>query len=144
MSRKWIVWYAILLHFVWMALIAGSSSALFVTATDSLRQQCGGRWQTAAALGIVASLALFSIWRNRADIWGLLTIVPQQLVMLLSAGSAIHAMWVSQFADGVVRPRAFIMTDQMPAVLAAAMHTMAIVESYGEAQWKRMPFRWGR
>jgi hypothetical protein len=45
---------------------------------------------------------------------------------MMSAAGAIEAMWLGQFADGVLRPTAFIAADQMYTVLAALGHTVAI------------------
>jgi len=57
-------------------------------------------------------------------------LIPQQFVLMMSAFGAIAAIMHSTFADGVPRPRGFILADQSPAVLAAAFHTAAIIERY--------------
>ena len=61
--------------------------------------------------------------------WNAVFLIPQQSLLLVSAAGAITAMVLSQFADGVVRPRAFIAADQMHIVLAALGHGAAIVSA---------------
>jgi hypothetical protein len=74
--------------------------------------------------GVVALLAAFGLFYRRGCVWCLL---PQQFVLMLSAVGAGMAMWAGAFADGVARPPAFIIADQMPAILAAIGHTYAII-----------------
>jgi hypothetical protein len=53
--------------------------------------------------------------------------LPQQAILIMSAWTALTAMWSGEFADGVSRPVAFIVADQAPAVIAAALHAVALV-----------------
>ena len=123
-AAKWIVIYAGLLHVAWGLLLFASESPLGVTAIHSLP---GGRWVVATVCFAVGVLALAGHllrepWRTWA--W-----MPQQLTLLLSAVNAIQCVVSGTFADGVVRPWAFILADQLPSILAAALHTVAVLAS---------------
>lgn len=59
--------------------------------------------------------------------WAALLFIPQQLILMASASGSIDAMWLGQFADGVLRPHAFIAADQIYAVIIATGHTIAVV-----------------
>lgn len=57
----------------------------------------------------------------------LLALVPQQFLLYLSAGSALTAVINGRFADGVIRPHAFLLADQSAAFLIAIFHTWAMI-----------------
>jgi hypothetical protein len=63
----------------------------------------------------------------RRKVHTLLFLVPQQILLFLSAGSSFKAIWQGHFADGVVRSHAFIMADQAPVILIAFFHAWAII-----------------
>ena len=78
-----------------------------------------------AALIAVAALA---VWGTFVDqIAGVLMMMPQQAVIVLSAVSAAESIWRSAYGDGVVRPRAFIAADQAHALLLVPVHAAAVV-----------------
>jgi len=45
---------------------------------------------------------------------------------MMSAAGAIEAIFISQYADGVLRPWAFIAADQVYSIIAALGHTLAM------------------
>ena len=57
----------------------------------------------------------------------LLCLIPQQMLLYLSAGGAFHAIWNSHYADGTIRPVAFILTDQILVILLAVFHSWALL-----------------
>ena len=57
----------------------------------------------------------------------LLLLIPQQLLLWLSAGGAFQAIWLGHFADGVQRSHAFILVDQCPTILIAIFHSWAML-----------------
>lgn len=57
----------------------------------------------------------------------LLCLVPQQLLLYLSAGSGIRAIVLGQYADGTMRSHAFIAADQGLTVFLAVFHTWAMM-----------------
>ena len=60
-------------------------------------------------------------------LYTLLSFLPQQFIMLLSSGGAIHAMVVGHFADGIARSNAFLLADQSPTIILVIFHTWAMV-----------------
>ena len=72
-----------------------------------------------AAMGCVAPKAV-----------GLLFVLPQQLVLLVSAFGALTAMATGTFADGALRPVSFIVADQSPIVLVTIFHILSVYKSY--------------
>ncbi len=57
-----------------------------------------------------------------------LLLLPQQCVLLCSAGSGLLAAILGHYADGVARPWTFILADQLPAILIAILYTTAVIE----------------
>jgi hypothetical protein len=74
----------------------------------------------------VAALATIGLFCRR-NIVKALCMLPQQFIMMVSSGGALLSMWLGQFADGVQRPHAFLIADQAPAIIAAILHTYAII-----------------
>ena len=50
------------------------------------------------------------------------------LTRLVAAWGGLNAVIESQYADGVTRPAEFIFTDQLPVMLIAILHTVALIE----------------
>lgn len=77
-------------------------------------------------LFLAAGLAALGFWcRKRVD--NVLMLMPQQLLLYMSAGGAAEAILTGHFADGVIRSRAFLLADQCPMVLIAIFHTWAMM-----------------
>jgi hypothetical protein len=123
------LWYAIALHWIWGVTLLSSNSPLGVTAIASIVDVGMASNKTAAFLYLVVSvLAAIAMWTPK---WvSIPLIIPQSLMLVLSAWGAAGAMAAGSFADGVVRPQAFLVADQAPAILAAIFHTMAVFQVY--------------
>ena len=127
MWRKWIIHYAVALHLLWGGLVLVDSSAMNVSALSWMKRLIPWPWVCGVGLLLVGGVAMAGMWK-RDQRHALLLMLPQQFVLMASAFGAIECMLRSKFADGVPRPMAFIMADQLPAVLAAVFHTCALVE----------------
>lgn len=118
--------YAVTLHLAWATILQFDPSAMDATALHAL-----SRWglsPTSLSILIAAcAIAALAALSTRKPTWMLFLLLPQQILLMMSASGAIEAIWVSQFADGVVRPRGFIAADQLYSVLAAVGHTTAII-----------------
>lgn len=123
---SWMIWYAVALHLVWAACLAWDGATGGVTAIHHLLLFMPRRCAIYLLAG-VGTLAAYGLLAQRRRV-SLLCVLPQQFVLMCSAVGALHAILSSTFADGVPRPRAFICADQMPALLAAVLHTFAILE----------------
>lgn len=119
------VLYAVALHLAWGVFLLIDDVATNATAVHALfRYIHPPELLSAVVVGaaIAALLAMFS----HAPLF-VAMLLPQQALLMMSAAGAIEAIWLGQFADGVIRPHAFIAADQFNSVLAAIGHTAAIV-----------------
>lgn len=126
MDKPWIIWYAIALHWIWGATLLSTSVPLGVTAISTVihlglvsGSMAGVFFLIVAAVAVIGVLAPKPV--------GAIFLIPQTCVLWLAAYGALHAMFRGSFADGVIRPVSFLLTDQAPAVLAAAFHTLAVI-----------------
>lgn len=146
-SRIWpgflAVWAAVILHYVWAGtLLAPNSTAGSATPVHYLIQlECAatgqnptdrswyGPYHTLALLLIlVATLAVIGLLRKKDPphikvLW----LIPQQLVLGISAAGAVLAMSESHYSDGVLRGATFIVADQLAVVLTWLFHTLSIL-----------------
>ena len=135
MRGSWVIFYACGLHLTWGFVALFSPAAPLITAMRSLVLYVPDHTLLGMLLVLVGSTAIAGVARPKG-IGGLLALLPQQCLLVISALDGLTCMWLSQFADGVVRPRGFIMADQIPTVLAALLHSAAIFEHYGWG-WRR-------
>ena len=117
--------YAIILHICWATSALFDAAAYNGTAFSLVAVTFG--WVTPFVLYSVAASAFAAFFVRNATL-GLLLQSPQQYVLALSAIAVSFAVWSSHFADGVIRSRAFIFADQVPAILAFCGHTVAIMQ----------------
>lgn len=117
--------YAISLHLAWSVILLFDASAMNATAVHALIRWGVSSSSLAAIIAACALMALFALFLKPT--WALMLLLPQQILLMMSASGAIDAIWIAQFADGVVRDRGFIAADQLYSVLAAAGHTLAII-----------------
>lgn len=136
--RYLIIWYAIILHLIQGSLMVISPTAGFVTSTAHVRMwlhlsagQLGILYLGIAVMSVVA-LVVF----HRLSLERILSLLPQQILITLAAAGAAVAIWDSQFADGVVRSRYFIGADQSPIIIAAVLHSVAVLDGRLEVLWK--------
>lgn len=120
------VLFAIALHYVWAVSLYVDSESMNATALYAIQKWIGhfGQHATLVALPIVATVALFGLFVR--PMWFVIFLIPQQILLTMSAVGALEAIWISQFADGVVRSRGFLVADQSYSILASIGHTAAI------------------
>lgn len=119
------VLYAIALHLTWAGILIVDDVATQATALNAVYRYIDPVPLLIAVLVTAASLALFGLYLSSPV--ALLLLLPQQLILMMSAAGAFEAMWNMQFADGVIRPVAFIAADQIYSILAAIGHTAALI-----------------
>jgi hypothetical protein len=126
MTRRAVVWYACALHYAWGILLAISPAAMRSTPVSAIAAVLGGRWGAMATLFTVATAALAAGVARHP--WPRpVLLVPQQTVLLMSAGAGLHAAVLGHYADGVPRPWPFILGDQFPVILAAVLYSAALL-----------------
>lgn len=131
----WMVYYAVLLHGIWALMLIVSDEPFGSTPVSSLR--FGHRLVTAGLLLAASGMAVRGIAKRGTTV-GWLLLLPQQVLLLISAVGGIAAMVLGHYADGVERPSLFIAADQMPGVIAAFTHTFAVVDLHRRQRIKRM------
>lgn len=124
--RELIVWYAILLHLIWGMELLIDSNAENATALHLLSEICPAPIAGVAFLFAAFMAILFIVQPRWCPVRHVLLVALQQLLLVASAVSVFQAMSRSAFGDGVVRPRAFIIVDQVHALLVAVFHTVAL------------------
>ncbi len=55
---------------------------------------------------------------------------PQLTLLAINSIACISAIFRGSYADGVIRPTMFILADQVPYVLAAILHMVAIIDIF--------------
>lgn len=124
--------YASALHLLWaFVLLFFGYAAAGSTALSGLLLTVGGnRWVLIVALTFAAVGALLAVGRPPSML-GLSLMLPQQVLLLISTFAGLQAVFMGAYADGVVRPWPFILTDQLPIILAAPLYTVAVVLYHG-------------
>lgn len=118
------VMYAISLHLVWSGILLFDDAATNATALNALFRYIHSPYLLSFVIFTAATSAFFGLFLESS--WLVILLLPQQVLLMMSAAGATEAIWLAQFADGVIRPRAFIAADQLYSVLAAIGHTAAI------------------
>ncbi len=119
------VMFAISLHFTWAVAVFIDSAALNATAISALHVYIPSVPLLITVITTVAVCATIGLFTR--TLWVVAFLMPQQILLMMSASGVIEAMWLGEFADLVARPQAFIVADQCYAVWAAIWHTVAIV-----------------
>jgi hypothetical protein len=119
---------ATLLHVVVGLMLLTDAAAARSTGPAAIADLFGST--LAGILMLTASaLALIVIFRRvESARWSLLLLLPQQALLYLAAWGGLQAILEGQYADGVTRPYTFILTDQLPMMLFALIHTIAVLE----------------
>jgi hypothetical protein len=121
------VWYAVTLHVIWATLLFTGDDAKHATAVYTLARLFPAKTGLAIVLLFVAIMASYGLLKRTGPPGGrIMLLVPQQLVLGISAAGCVRAMWLGHFADGVTRPTAFLIADQAPAILALMAHSATI------------------
>lgn len=116
--------YAVILHLVWAVAILIDPQSVNATAVHALHRLLHSPQNVALTAGLCSVLAGIGMATRMP--WLALLLIPQQILLMISAAGSFEAMWLSQYADGIFRARAFIIVDQVPVVLAALGHSVAI------------------
>lgn len=130
------VWFAVGLHLLWALLLNLNATPLQVTSVHSLAELFPNPHGLSIVLLSVAGCALYGILKQGGTVMTrVLLLLPQQIVLAISASGAIKAMLVGHFADGVARSHTFLIADQAPAVLALLIHSATILYLALSERW---------
>lgn len=117
--------YCMALHLWWAFMLMLDESAAMATVTDALVRVFDDRYLTVLVLIFASTCSMVGMWLRRP--WIGILLIPQQVLMMLAAAGAVTAVFLSHFADGVIRPRAFIAADQLHILFSAFGHTCALI-----------------
>ena len=129
--RNYLVLCGIAVHLGWAFLLLISAEPLHTTpmaATPFRHNQYVG----AAIYAFAAGCAVVPfIWDWIDASWlGLYCCLPQQFLLMYSAGSASLCVLRGMYADGVPRPWEFILADQLWVILSMLLHSASLVDWY--------------
>ena len=113
----------------WAIALCFSSAPVGTTPISGLHAYTGNRWIDIVVLTVAAACAAWSLWR-RPSLRTLAALTPLQIVLFLAAASSLEAVLDSAYADGVVRPRAFIFSDQFLTISVIAWYTVAVIDAH--------------
>jgi len=83
---------------------------------------------------ILAAIMPAALLRWPGTITGLISCLPQQLLLIFSAISAIVSISTGMYADGVVRPVSFIAMDQVIYILLAILYSVESLDRYHDGR----------
>jgi len=119
-----IIFYVILLHVMWATCVLFDANALHATALSPLGHAFGSNYIVAGVLFLVSSISIVGVLPPTPTT--VLMLMPQQAVLSVCASSSVLAAVNGSFADGILRPIAFIAADQAAIILIAAVHMFAV------------------
>lgn len=128
-----ILWMATILHAFWaMGLILiperiATSTGLYPFSSEPRLFGIFGLVSAGLAFN-----ALFREWEHGPSIGTFWLFIPQQVGLMISAGSVIYFVSQGHFADGTIVPGGswFIFMDQLPKVLLAALHPFGLLRMH--------------
>lgn len=123
------VLYATLLHICWGTAILIDEQSLTATALDALYRFLPYPVGLAIVLISTALMAMVGVFARAGGVRIALLLIPQQTIMMMTAAGAVEAMWLGHFADGVLRPHAYVFVSQVNYVIAALGHTLALIST---------------
>lgn len=130
---KYIIIFACLLHVGWAILLMLDIRAGNATPISVLFALVNSRPVVITTLIFVAFCAwLFLDLRVRRYItlrWLTIFLIPQQIVLTLSAGAGIYAIIIQRYPDEITGSWAHIAVEQLPMILMAILYTIATLET---------------
>jgi hypothetical protein len=120
-----VVIYAIAVHLITGVILIVNPDAGASTGPSSVVQLLfDSPLLAGVAMLIAAALAAAAHIYRPLGSWAFL---PQQLLLIVAAVGALVAVVMGNYADGVVRPTLFILTDQLLVMLLPIFHAVAII-----------------
>ena len=115
-----------LLHGLWAVLLVWWGDQIASTPVASILHLL----PRGVVIGLLLGCSLCALWavgHRQTSLRTLLWLMPQQILMMMTALGCLVAVIQQRYADGVPRPWPFILSDQLPVILLAIFHTEAIL-----------------
>ncbi len=116
----------IAMQFIWAVGLAIDPSSQNATAVFALMAMTKDPMAVSHLLIVSTLLATIGFLSSNLFV-KIIFLIPQQILLTISAVGCINAMYSSSFADGVIRSRWFIILDQSPVVLFWIGHTIVLI-----------------
>jgi hypothetical protein len=126
-----LVCFVAIMHILWACLLIFHGGPIATTATSLFRCLVPSYEVRALVYLVSGLLPVVLIWRP-GSVLGLISVLPQQILLLLSGISAVVAISSGHFADGVVRPHIFIAADQGIFIVLAVLHVFESLDRFHE------------
>jgi hypothetical protein len=131
---KYIIGAASLLHLGWAVLLCVDERAANATPLSILAVTCNhsiGEMVSVLLLVSFMGIAFLNYRLRRAITKAelVLLLIPQQVVLLSSAGAGVYAASRQHYADGTPMSWVHILADQLPNVIMALLYSLAVIES---------------
>jgi len=120
-----------LMHLLWGLLILINHDSIHIAATRVM-VHLFPQFEVRAFLYIISALLPLFILRYPGSVIGILSVLPQQLILIMSGISAITAITQGQYADGTIRSPLFIAADQGIYVLLAILYAFESLDRFHE------------
>ena len=129
-NASWVmVTYASCLHYAWAVILVVTGLPVQVTPVWGMSVIVTSPYWLAVIFAVLATAAIVG-GRYLEEPWGFLLMLPQQTVLIISALGVLTAVMRGMYADGTIRPELFILADQIPALIAPPLYTVAILDVY--------------
>ena len=87
-----------------------------------------GHFTAAEAMHFACATAALGQWfRSIAPFARLCLLIPQQILLLITAFGSVEAILAGSYADGILRSPLFIACDQLPRISLAGLYSVAIL-----------------
>lgn len=127
MRRQWIMWAACCMHMVWGIVLLFDASPLQVVPIAAI--SFDGQYGLAAVLILSSALATAGVfWKDKPGLAQIGMLIPQQLILMISAASAVLVVLTGQTPSGQVLPPGQLAAGLSWTVFLAAWHTTAILD----------------
>lgn len=80
------------------------------------------------------ALVLYADLKIKNKVVNILLHIPQEFFLILTAISGILYISLGHYADGTVRSQSFILVDQLPGIIAAALYLVFLFDFAGGEQ----------
>lgn len=135
-----------MVHYIWAACCTHSAEPLKTTPLAHF--PVTNHIAVAVILYAVATLALLPLLFKRLDntmfshsgwrrflSWGLIFTAPQQIFLMIPAGTSIYAVIQGKYPDGTIRAWDFILPDQSWEIVSMFAHSFAVWDWYIKAPY---------
>jgi hypothetical protein len=127
-----IIWMTTLLHILFgmvLVLIPEQVARVTSIAPYSRNPELFGLMFLASA-ALATSAVVHEMTTHSVNAWTFWAMIPQQMLLFISAGSVIFFVSQSHYASGTELPAWFIFTDQFIVILLALFHPFGVIRMH--------------